>query len=337
MKRASEHRSVRVRHGFLPRAASPSILAVLCLTATAQANPAAQALFEEGRRLVESGRHEEACPKFRESQAMDPGIGTLYNLAECLEVTGRTASAWAAFHEAADMARNAGQAERETAARARAVALEPRLIRLRVDVPPQARAAGLTIRRNNADVGQAQWGVDVPTDPGVHIVVAEAPGKVRRQWSVTLMGDGTTQVLHIEPLEAAPAPAPKAEPTVPVTSEPSDPDLSTWGWILGGAGVVGVGVGTAFALSARSKYDDSLAFCNDSDPNRCNATGVSLREDARGRGNVATVALGLGGAALIGGIVLVLASPDRPDEAARIETGPAVAGEGAAWMMRGTW
>lgn len=269
---------------------------------------------------------------------MDPGIGTLYNLAECLEVTGRTASAWAAFHEAADMARNAGQAERESAARARAVALEPRLTRLRVDVPQEARAVGLTIRRDGADVGQAQWGVDVPTDPGVHIVVADAPGKVRRQWSVALTGDGTTQVLRIEPLEAAvPAREPRAEPIASATSEPSDPDLSTWGWILGGAGVVGVGVGTAFALSARSKYDDSLAFCDDSDPNRCNATGVSLRDDARGRGNVATVALGLGGAALVGGIVLVLSSPDHPDEAARIETGPAVAGDGAGWMMRGSW
>jgi hypothetical protein len=196
----------------------------------------------------------------------------------------------------------------------------------------------LTVRRNGADVGLAQWGVDVPTDPGVHIVVADAPGKVRRQWSVELKGDGTTQVLRVEPLEAAPAPAPKAEPIVPVRSEPSDTDLSTWGWILGGAGVVGVGVGTAFALSARSKYDDSLAFCKDSDPNRCNATGVSLRDDARGRGNVATVALGLGGAALVGGFLLVLASPGHPDEAAaRIETGPAVAGDGAAWMMRGTW
>ena len=334
MKRASEHRSVRVR---VASAASP-LLAALCFSTMAQADPVAQALFDEGRRLVESGRHEEACPKFRESQAMDPGIGTLYNLAECLEVTGRTASAWAAFHEAADMARNAGQAEREAAARARAVALEPSLTRLRVDVPQEARVSGLTVRRNGADVGLAQWGVDVPTDPGVHIVVADAPGKVRRQWSVELKGDGTTQVLRVEPLEAAPAPAPKAEPIVPVRSEPSDTDLSTWGWILGGAGVVGVGVGTAFALSARSKYDDSLAFCKDSDPNRCDATGVSLRDDARGRGNVATVALGLGGAALVGGFLLVLASPGHPDEAAaRIETGPAVAGDGAAWMMRGTW
>lgn len=334
MKRANEHRFVRVR---VASAATP-LLAALCFSTMAHADPAAQALFDEGRRLMESGRHEEACPKFRESQAMDPGIGTLYNLAECLEVTGRTASAWAAFHEAADMARNAGQAEREAAARARAVALEPRLTRLRVDVPQGARVSGLTVRRNGADVGQAQWGVDVPTDPGVHTVVAEAPGKVRREWSVELKGDGTTQVLRIERLvDAAPAPVPKAEPVTPVARESSDPDLSTWGWILGGAGVVGVGVGAAFAISARSKYDDSLAFCEDADPNRCDASGVSLRDDARGRGNVATVALGLGGAALVGGIVLVLSSPDHPDEAARIETGPAVAGDGAAWTLRGTW
>jgi serine/threonine-protein kinase len=46
---------------------------------------AAEALFSEGRTLAASGRCVEAIPKFQGSQKLDPGIGTLLNLAECYE------------------------------------------------------------------------------------------------------------------------------------------------------------------------------------------------------------------------------------------------------------
>src|SRR3954470_7719713 len=89
------------------------------------ARAAAAALFEDGRRLMGENKYAEACPKLEESQRVDPGMGTLYNLSVCFEAIGRTASAWVGFREVAQMASAAGQSDREKAARGKASALEP--------------------------------------------------------------------------------------------------------------------------------------------------------------------------------------------------------------------
>jgi serine/threonine-protein kinase len=105
----------------------------------------ARTLFADARTLADAGHYEEACPKFEESRRLLAGVGTIYNLADCYEHVGRTASAWATFLDAAAAAASAGEGEREKVARTRAAALEPRLTRLRIRTNPADSALpGLT-------------------------------------------------------------------------------------------------------------------------------------------------------------------------------------------------
>src|SRR5262249_6130177 len=77
---------------------------------------AAQALFEDGKRLMQARNYEEACPKLVESQRLDPGGGTLLAIGLCHEGQGRTATAWADFNVALTEARKDRRADREAAA-----------------------------------------------------------------------------------------------------------------------------------------------------------------------------------------------------------------------------
>ncbi|HWZ88565.1 MAG TPA: hypothetical protein VNW92_06940 [Polyangiaceae bacterium] len=286
---------------------------------------AAQALFDQARALTRQGRYTEACPKLLESNRLDPGIGTQFHLAECYEQSGQIATAWATFLDVASQARAASQFDREKAATKRATQLEPRLPKLTITVPEPSQLSGLEIRRDGIVVGQTQWGSPVPVDPGPHELSISAPG--RRPLNQTLKAEeGKPLAFDVpelettgesaEPPAAEPAPAPEAQPVThkhhhhpvpaPTPEPPPTPSsgVDAWPLVLAGAGVVGLAVGTGFALKASSDNTKSKEDCDTPNTNVCGATGVSLRNDAIAAGNVATVGL-VGGAALlaVGGLV----------------------------------
>src|SRR4028119_2038497 len=82
-------------------------------------NSEAAALFNNARALMERGKYAEACPVFEKVQALQAGIGVTFNLADCHEHIGRTASAWAGFQDAAAAANIEGQKDRAQVARER--------------------------------------------------------------------------------------------------------------------------------------------------------------------------------------------------------------------------
>jgi hypothetical protein len=309
---------------------------------------AAEALFQEGRRLLAEGRHSEACPKFVESHKLDPAPGTLLNLADCYERAGLTASAWLSWLDAAAAANTAKQPDRERFARERAAALKSRLVSVAVVVPGTSRIRGLEVQRDGVPLGLASWGTAVPVDPGSHTVTARAPGRKPWQTTVTVV-DGvqpvqvTVPLLELEtgsppqpappvagptsPVQPAPAAAPPAGLTQPLATSPppdaaaptdagSGSPQATIGYVAGAAGLVAAVVGTVFGVQAISKNNESKKQCTAY--TTCNVQGWQLRKDARRAATVSTVGFSVAAVGVVGGIILIATAP-------RAKTSPSTA------------
>jgi hypothetical protein len=293
-------------------------------------------LFREGRALLEQGRTGQACRKLEESQRLDPGGGTLLNVALCHEREGRTATAWAEFTEALGIARRDNRPLRIEFARTHIAQLESMLSRLSIEVPPAADLPDLEIRRDGGVVGRAAWGSPVPVDPGDHLIEVAAPGKVAWKQVVSLGPNTDSKSIVVPALPDAPAmdstrsragpgseqlqtasdEASSAEPegTIPVTPAiPANPSAgpNVPAWIAVVLGVAAVGVGTYFGLTAISQKNDADRRCaNDA----CSAEGVRQNNNAIRSANFATGAFAAGTVGIGFGAVLFLArsSPSSP-------------------------
>ena len=301
--------------------------------ARAQTNAiAAEALFEDGRALMTAGEFAQACPKFEASQRIDASASTLLNLANCYEKEGKRASAWAIYREAASFASVSGRPDYLAIAQRRASAIEGALARLTVTAA--ADVEGLEIKRDGVTVARAAWGTPIPIDAGVHSIEATAPKK--RTWTATFEVANATQFVtvtvpvledtppdppapspaivgtsseadHPAPHDASPPPAPMLPPR-PATSTAA-PLRHGVAIVAGSVGFLGVGVGTVFALNALTLSDESRLHCSAQNPNVCTPQGVSQRHDARVARTVAVSAYGIGGAALVVGLLFWLAAP----------------------------
>jgi hypothetical protein len=266
---------------------------------------AAEALFIEGRNLAAQGKHVEACPKFEASQKLEPGIGTMLNLAQCYEATGRTASAWAQYREAIPLARAAGSREREDFATERSKMLESRLSTLTIRATD---GVALSVRRDGVSVDPAELGTPIPVDPGRHEVEATATGKAPWSTTVEVKGEAASVSVDIPKLTEAPsgAPPPSAASTpTPDTAPPHSSIQKPLALGVAGVGLVGLGLGTYFGLSAGSKWDDAKAGCRDY-PYDCSQQALDNRSSASSQATVSTVAFIAGGVAVAAGAVLWL-------------------------------
>jgi serine/threonine-protein kinase len=100
----------------------------------------------------------------------------------------------------------------------------------------------------------------------------------------------------------------------------------TIAYLLGGAGVIGVGIGTYFGFRAKYTYDDALAQHCPRGLSSCDSNGVAGVGSAHSQGNVSTVAFIAGGAAVAGAVVVYLTRPRSGSVAVRGSVGPRDAG-----------
>jgi hypothetical protein len=349
------------------------VLALLLAASSARADDpaAAQASFDEGKRLMGAGRYTEACLAFDQSQRADPGLGTQFHLADCWQHIGRLASAWSLFHEIESQARVRGEGARERVAHDRAAALESFVPKVLVDPHGASGTPGLSIRRDGAEMPREQWGVPVPTDAGSHTIAVYAPGK--QPWGtgfeVPLNGGGvvTIDVPPLSDLADLPsvATAPRVAPLAPIVAAsagaehdgrgvtsamPDSPPAmeepavenhggaqKAAGWALVGAGIAGLGAGAYFTTQWANDRHQSNSHCLGS---LCDSTGSQQRHDAATQGVAAIIAGGSGLAAAIIGAALAATAPEpravnRP--AARLEIVPLVDAHQGGLGLNGVW
>lgn len=270
--------------------------------------------YDQAEALMAQGKVSEACPRYAESHKLDPQLGTLLHLADCLERNGQTASAWATFRDAAEIADKKGDPRKQVAEQ-RIQTLIPRLSRLQINVP-----AGLElhVERDSIVVGSALLSAPVPTDPGPHTITASAPGRQTWTGTAVVKADGSITVITIPELakEVPSSPESSVTPTVPTSTKPADtPETSKPGFVAqhwpaltaGAVGVVGVAVGSVFGLKSMSKKDEADQHC---DGAKCRDTeGVNLRNDAYAAGNISTIGFAIGGVGLAAGAVLWFVLP----------------------------
>jgi hypothetical protein len=252
-------------------------------------------LFKEGRTLVDQGKFAEGCRKLEESQRLDPGGGTLLNLALCHEKEGRTATAWTEFTEALGIARKDDRPQRAEIAQQHIEALEPTLSRLIVQVPPASDLTDLEIKRDGTAIRRAAWGTAMPIDPGEHIIEAFALGKIPWKQAVTVGGKAETKTITVPVLENAPvAPTPPAVAStghMPASYTEVKKPVNPAAWVAYGIGAVGVGVGTFFGVRA---LGDQRTADDNCPQDRCNPAGSSANASAIQSANLSTAGFGVG-------------------------------------------
>lgn len=299
------------------------LVAVLLLSlcpagARADDGALAEALFQQAQTLMDEGQVDQACPKFAESQRLDPSTGTLLNLAYCHERQGKLATAWNEFAAALVLARRDGRQDRVEFAQEHVNEIEPKLSRLIIRLPKEHDAEGLQVRLAGTEVGRPAYGVALPVDPGVHELTVTAPGKTPWETTITVApGAGTSQMnipaLKDAPEESVPAVGKVKSPAGAVEDEggPKGPTRRQVAFGVGGLGLVGIGVGAAYGVVALSKNSQSNKQGCAKDTDICEGKGEALRNQALDAGNISTVAVIAGGALIGTAIVLYFTAPRK--------------------------
>ena len=255
------------------------------------ASPQAQSLFEEGRTLMEKGDLDRACPMLVDSQRIDPGGGTLHNVALCHEKQGKLATAWAEYNEALSVAIRDDRKDRQDFARAQIALLRPRLPELLVVLSP-GEIAGLAVEVDGSPLAPAALGVPFPVDPGAHGIVARAPGRIAASLASLPASEGHTVKVYLPALSLLPSPVSSPGPVD--APPPRRSRLSTVTYVSAAVALAGYGTAAITGLLALAADSSAKDRCNAVRDYCVDPSGRDDASRARTMAWISTVALGAG-------------------------------------------
>jgi hypothetical protein len=321
------------------RLASFAVPALVLCSIPARAGSAdAEAAFREGRKALQSGDLSAACAHFEESERLEPAPGTLLNLADCEERSGKLAHAKEHFGVAASGFPR-GDVRRGIAMQ-HITAIEKRLAHLTLRLAASA-PAGTVVRDGEDVVERGDLGTARTVDPGVHVVVVTAPGHADRSYDLTLHeGDQVEQTIDTGGTSAVPttstvpapvpvAPGASAEATPPSPS--SGKGVRTAGFVLGGIGVAGIATGAVTGILALGRASTVKSHCPG---DACDPQGLDAASQGKWLAPTSTVAFVAGGAFLAAGAYLVFF---RGRASANVVIAPTAAAGTAGAIVRATF
>jgi hypothetical protein len=307
--------------------------------ATAQEDAAAEALFNKGLSEMEAGHYDTACPTIKESQRLDPRMGTLFTLAECEAKGGMIASAVAHYDEYLRLfgrltaQQKTSQAGREKVSATQKAALTPQVPYVTLvlrDAP-----AGTTVKWDDVVFNLPALGVPLPVNPGDHTATTQLPGGGGNLVTHVTIARGERKQVDLKlPPSGSAKPAAAAAAVVSATTAPAaasappadDPQASgsRKPFIYGAAGVgaLGIIVGSITGLVVIGKKGTIEDNCVETS---CNAVGKEAADSAQTLGTVSTIGFGVGIVGLGAAAVMLLTEPPKTGAATARSWSPYVA------------
>ena len=323
---------------------------------------AARAQLRQGYALKQQGKCKEAIPFLQESARLDRQPKTLLNLGDCELALGQLGAAQAHFVEARDLARQQGNDALKTIGDKRLQDVEKKMPKLSITLTKDA-PADTVVTRDGVEVGTVSLHTALPIDMGRHVVVARGGG-FERQYEVTL-AEGETKNLEITPLggkaiakpvAAAAGEKPSTQPSsaskkeaarsgaafniegpAPDRSDSGSSTQRTLGFITLGAGVVGIGAGAYFGARALSKNSEASTMCTET--SKCSEPEAvkfeTLKSEAHNSRTYSYIGIGVGGAAALTGVILLLTAPKTTTTGWHV--GPTVGQGSFGAVVDGRW
>ncbi len=311
-----------------------------------QTTAAARALAVEGLKLAKAGQCDEAIEKLDRAEKLRHAPIVLGKLGECLVSVGRLVEGTEALRR---MLREPLPAEpnpplTQAYERAQVVLQEAkqRIPSLTINVTGAAPNE-IKLRVDGNDVPSTVLGVELPLDPGRHIVEVSAVGYFKASAEPRVeVGDKQTVSLELKRDPNAPREEPKEpsgatplddgqQASAPVGSttmsgntaaEPASVEnhsSNTLAYISYGVGAVGLGVGLIFG---RSAMQDKTSLDNSCPNQVCPPEREDDLNSARSSGTISTIGFGVAAAGVALGTVLLLTSGADSSSAQASAAGP---------------
>jgi tetratricopeptide (TPR) repeat protein len=301
------------------------LAASLLSSRAASANdPEVEARFKKGVELFKEADFRAALVEFRRAYDKSKNPKILYNIAKTEFQLTDYVAAIATYERYL----SEGAAVIDKARRAE---VEEELPKLRARVATATittNVSGATVSIDDEVVGTTPIASPVLLNPGVHRIVVRKDGFAESLRRIEVAG-GDFPAVDLRLTEQAAALGKSSDPEVKSSAPGST--LRTTGIIVGATGLVAIGIGAAFGLSAKSKNDEAADMCTGIECRDPRA--ITLTDDARSAATISTIGFVAGGVLLAGGAGLFLFAP-RSESKTALRLAPRV-GPQAAFLSIG--